>query len=221
MQKKKQAGGNKFILECPPADLNKIPPEEILGITVMFLECLYKNKAFVRVGYYVATEFADQQLQQQLLAATTPQGISTEDDSMDIEQSGDDDEEEDEGEEMDDSNNEENELMELDQVENGQNTNVSGGSSNSTTSTVVTKPTQTVAPPQPPPSVVAATTTAPPPPPPQPTMVLDYSKLDPSRITRTIVHDKPRVTQFAIDWDNISSPTMSPDKNASQQDALL
>jgi histone chaperone ASF1 len=43
-------------------DPQRIPPSELLGVTVVLLTCAYKGKEFVRVGYYVNVEYADEEL---------------------------------------------------------------------------------------------------------------------------------------------------------------
>ncbi|KAJ5648471.1 hypothetical protein N7490_004843 [Penicillium lividum] len=49
-------GVNKFIFEADAPDLKRIPPSEILGVTVILLTCSYDGREFVRVGYYVNNE---------------------------------------------------------------------------------------------------------------------------------------------------------------------
>ncbi|PVU95125.1 hypothetical protein BB561_002021 [Smittium simulii] len=57
-------GINRFIFETDPPDVSKIPEEELLGITVVLLTCSYKNKEFVRVGYYVNNEYISEELKE-------------------------------------------------------------------------------------------------------------------------------------------------------------
>ena len=60
-------GVNKFVLQAPPADHTKIPQEDLLGVTVVLLTCSYKDKEFVRVGYYVSntsTEVTEGEMQE-------------------------------------------------------------------------------------------------------------------------------------------------------------
>jgi len=42
-----------------PPDENKIPKQDLLGVTVILLTCAYRNREFVRVGYYVNNEDPD------------------------------------------------------------------------------------------------------------------------------------------------------------------
>ncbi|OLY83836.1 Histone chaperone asf1 [Smittium mucronatum] len=53
----------KLPLTDPP-DVSKIPEDEILGVTVVLLTCSYKNKEFVRVGYYVNNEYLEEELKE-------------------------------------------------------------------------------------------------------------------------------------------------------------
>lgn len=51
-------GVNKFILQADAPDIDQIPTEDILGVTVVLVTCSYREKEFVRVGYYVNNEYA-------------------------------------------------------------------------------------------------------------------------------------------------------------------
>ncbi|KAL2428964.1 Histone chaperone asf1 [Exophiala dermatitidis] len=55
-------GVNKFIFEADPPDLSRLPPSEILGVTVILLTCSYDGREFVRVGYYVNNEYDSEEL---------------------------------------------------------------------------------------------------------------------------------------------------------------
>ncbi|KAI0984908.1 hypothetical protein GJ496_009676 [Pomphorhynchus laevis] len=52
----------KFTLECSAPDSGKIPPDDLLGVTVILICGSYKGKEFVRVGYYVHVTYEDQAL---------------------------------------------------------------------------------------------------------------------------------------------------------------
>jgi len=52
-------GVNKFVFQVDPPDENKIPKQDLLGVTVILLTCAYRNREFVRVGYYVNNEDPD------------------------------------------------------------------------------------------------------------------------------------------------------------------
>ncbi|KAI9604815.1 hypothetical protein H4Q26_002785 [Puccinia striiformis f. sp. tritici PST-130] len=49
-------GVNSFTFEAAAPDPCQIPTNDIVGVTVILLTASYKNKEFVRVGYYVNTE---------------------------------------------------------------------------------------------------------------------------------------------------------------------
>jgi histone chaperone ASF1 len=52
-------GVNKFVLQADAPDPAKLPPEDLLGVTVVLVTCSYKEREFVRVGYYVNNEYND------------------------------------------------------------------------------------------------------------------------------------------------------------------
>ncbi|KAF2201883.1 histone deposition protein Asf1 [Delitschia confertaspora ATCC 74209] len=56
-------GINKFLFRADAPNLTRIPNSEILGVTVILLSCSYDDREFVRVGYYVNNEYADEALQ--------------------------------------------------------------------------------------------------------------------------------------------------------------
>lgn len=41
-----------------------LPKADLLEVTVVLLSCLYNDKEFVRVGYYVNNEYTDEQLRE-------------------------------------------------------------------------------------------------------------------------------------------------------------
>ena len=49
-------GINKFVLQADSPSPQQLPPDEILGVTVVLVTCSYKEREFVRVGYYVNNE---------------------------------------------------------------------------------------------------------------------------------------------------------------------
>ena len=55
-------GVNKFIFRADAPDLSRIPNSEIIGVTVILLSCSYRDREFVRVGYYVNNEYTDEAL---------------------------------------------------------------------------------------------------------------------------------------------------------------
>lgn len=52
-------GVNKFILQADAPNVVGIPSKDLLGVTVVLVTCSYKEKEFVRVGYYVNNEYID------------------------------------------------------------------------------------------------------------------------------------------------------------------
>ncbi|KAJ3009046.1 Histone chaperone asf1 [Thoreauomyces humboldtii] len=55
-------GTSKFLLEAPAPDPRKIPDQDIIGVTVILLMCLYREREFLRVGYYINNDYADERL---------------------------------------------------------------------------------------------------------------------------------------------------------------
>jgi histone chaperone ASF1 len=52
-------GVNKFVLQADPPDISQIPEGDVLGVTVVLVTCSYREREFVRVGYYVNNEYAE------------------------------------------------------------------------------------------------------------------------------------------------------------------
>jgi histone chaperone ASF1 len=55
-------GVNKFVYQVDPPKAELIPPEDLVGVTVVLLTCLYFGKEFVRIGYYVNNDYMDEEL---------------------------------------------------------------------------------------------------------------------------------------------------------------
>jgi len=53
-------GINKFILQADPPDASNIPENDILGVTVILVTCSYRQMEFLKVGYYVNNEYAEE-----------------------------------------------------------------------------------------------------------------------------------------------------------------
>jgi histone chaperone ASF1 len=53
-------GVNKFVLQADAPDSSCIPNGDIIGVTVVLVTCSYKEREFVRVGYYVNNEYAEE-----------------------------------------------------------------------------------------------------------------------------------------------------------------
>ena len=54
----------KFVFQAPPPNPSRIPEQDLIGVTVVLVTCSYKQKEFIRVGYYVNNNYADPDLQQ-------------------------------------------------------------------------------------------------------------------------------------------------------------
>lgn len=50
-------GTSKFILQTPHPDPARIPDDDIVGATVIMIQCFYKNREFIRIGYYLSHEY--------------------------------------------------------------------------------------------------------------------------------------------------------------------
>eukprot|EP00998_Keelungia_sp_KM082_P009421 NODE_5598_length_688_cov_9.467023_g5575_i0.p1 GENE.NODE_5598_length_688_cov_9.467023_g5575_i0~~NODE_5598_length_688_cov_9.467023_g5575_i0.p1 ORF type:complete len:174 (+),score=33.24 NODE_5598_length_688_cov_9.467023_g5575_i0:57-578(+) len=57
-------GMNEFVLEADAPDVSQIPPESVVGITALLLTCSYKEQEFLRVGWYVNTDYKEQELRE-------------------------------------------------------------------------------------------------------------------------------------------------------------
>jgi histone chaperone ASF1 len=57
-------GRHMFVFQADPPDTSKIPVGDAVGVTVVLLTCSYKDKEFVRVGYYVNNEYTDVELRE-------------------------------------------------------------------------------------------------------------------------------------------------------------
>ena len=51
-----------FILKVDAPDPTLIPSQDILGATIVLLTCTYREKEFLRVGYYVNNEYTEPEL---------------------------------------------------------------------------------------------------------------------------------------------------------------
>lgn len=57
-------GINKFLFQADPPSPELIPASELVSVTVILLSCLYANREFVRVGYYVNNEYDSEELRE-------------------------------------------------------------------------------------------------------------------------------------------------------------
>lgn len=46
-------GLNKFVLQADPPAIDRLPRDDVLGVTVVLVTCSYREREFVRVGYYL------------------------------------------------------------------------------------------------------------------------------------------------------------------------
>ena len=51
-----QVGGYKIVFQADAPDPRRIPPHDLIGVTVILLSCYYKEREFIRIGYYVSSE---------------------------------------------------------------------------------------------------------------------------------------------------------------------
>ncbi|CAM6087192.1 unnamed protein product [Calypogeia fissa] len=58
-------GKYRFIFEADPPKPEKIPEEDLIGVTVLLLTCSYLGQEFLRVGYYVSNDYIDEQLREE------------------------------------------------------------------------------------------------------------------------------------------------------------
>ncbi|EDW79220.1 uncharacterized protein Dwil_GK13018 [Drosophila willistoni] len=57
-------GRHIFVFQADPPDVSKIPEPDAVGVTIILLTCSYRGQEFVRVGYYVNNDYADQELRE-------------------------------------------------------------------------------------------------------------------------------------------------------------
>ncbi|KAK9858446.1 hypothetical protein WJX84_004208 [Apatococcus fuscideae] len=57
-------GSYRFVFQADPPDHAKLPPDDLVGVTVMLLTCSYRNKEFIRIGYYVNNEYWEEELRE-------------------------------------------------------------------------------------------------------------------------------------------------------------
>lgn len=59
-----QPGLTECELECDAPQLELVPPEEAVGVTLLILSFQYKSQEFLRVGYYTQVAYFDAHLNQ-------------------------------------------------------------------------------------------------------------------------------------------------------------
>lgn len=55
-------GVNSFEFEAEAPSPSKLPQSDILGLTVILLTAAYRDQEFIKIGYYVRTEYETQEL---------------------------------------------------------------------------------------------------------------------------------------------------------------
>ena len=58
-----QVGKNKFVFSAPPPAVSAIPSKDLMEVTVILLTALYREKEFIRVGYYVNNEYPESEVE--------------------------------------------------------------------------------------------------------------------------------------------------------------
>ena len=53
-----------YYFQAPPPDTDKIPVADAVGVTVVLLTCSYRNREFIRVGYYVNNDYPDAEMRE-------------------------------------------------------------------------------------------------------------------------------------------------------------
>ncbi|XP_078352970.1 histone chaperone ASF1-like [Oculina patagonica] len=58
-------GRHTFVFKAKyPVDPSQIPDQDLVGVTVVLLTCSYKDREFVRVGYYVNNEYIEEEMRE-------------------------------------------------------------------------------------------------------------------------------------------------------------
>ncbi|TPX32841.1 hypothetical protein SmJEL517_g04141 [Synchytrium microbalum] len=57
-------GSSKFVFEADAPNPERLPQEDIVGVTVILLSCCYMEREFVRIGYYVNHDYTDEVLKE-------------------------------------------------------------------------------------------------------------------------------------------------------------
>ena len=55
-------GPYRFVFQADAPNPSLIPEGDLVGVTVVLLTCSYKDKEFLRVGYYVNVDYTDEEL---------------------------------------------------------------------------------------------------------------------------------------------------------------
>mmetsp|Transcript_34341 Transcript_34341/g.42326 ORF Transcript_34341/g.42326 Transcript_34341/m.42326 type:complete len:269 (+) Transcript_34341:177-983(+) len=200
-------GVNRFVFEAPAPDHTKIPNQDLLGVTVVLLSCLYRSKEFIRIGYYVNNEYDDENAVYE--NGKRPVVVGEE---MDIEGSeGEEEDEEDEEEEEDEEDEEEDDKDEnpkedtaekkgSENKENSTEQDKDKADEKESTDEPASKKVKTET------TEITETTGAEEKPKPKETVnaVPIPKNFEINKVKRSVLQDKPRVTRFSIDWEDHS-----------------
>lgn len=58
------SGRHMFVFQAEPPDPAKIPGNDVIGVTAVILTCGFRDREFVRVGYYVNNDYVDPELRE-------------------------------------------------------------------------------------------------------------------------------------------------------------
>lgn len=57
-------GRHIFVFQADPPDVTRIPEQDAVGVTIVLLTCSYRGQEFVRVGYFINNDYADQEMRE-------------------------------------------------------------------------------------------------------------------------------------------------------------
>lgn len=57
-------GRHIFVFQADPPDVNRIPENDAVGVTIVLLTCSYRGQEFVRVGYFINNDYNDLELKE-------------------------------------------------------------------------------------------------------------------------------------------------------------
>ena len=51
-----------LFVQVPGPDPSRIPDHDVVGVTIVLITCSYREKEFIRVGYYVSNSYSDPEM---------------------------------------------------------------------------------------------------------------------------------------------------------------
>uniref|UniRef100_U5EZW0 Putative asf1 like histone chaperone n=1 Tax=Corethrella appendiculata TaxID=1370023 RepID=U5EZW0_9DIPT len=57
-------GRHIFVFQADPPNVQKIPEQDAVGVTIVLLTCSYRGQEFVRVGYFINNEYTDPEMRE-------------------------------------------------------------------------------------------------------------------------------------------------------------